>query len=82
MRSVLPAVPRVNRETVLEAVQGSSNDYVVKPYTADLIAQRLKKYMPKPKKKRKWARRFLDENRHPKDRMAVFFILRYSAIPP
>ena len=40
-------------ETVVEAVQGGANDYVVKPYTADLIAQRLKKYMPKPKKKRK-----------------------------
>ena len=43
MKSVLPAAPRVNRETVVEAVQGGSNDYVVKPYTADLIAQRLKK---------------------------------------
>ncbi len=40
-------------ETVVEAVQGGANDYVVKLYTADLIAQRLKKYMPKPKKKRK-----------------------------
>ena len=27
-----------------------ADDYVVKPYTADIIAQRLKKYMPKPKK--------------------------------
>jgi len=40
-------------ETVVEAVQGGANDYVVKPYTADLIAQRLKKYMPAPKKKKK-----------------------------
>jgi HD-like signal output (HDOD) protein/ActR/RegA family two-component response regulator len=37
-------------ETVVEAVQSGANDYVVKPYTADLIAQRLKKYMPKQEK--------------------------------
>ena len=38
-------------ETVVDAVQSGANDYVVKPYTADLIAQRLKKYMPKEEKK-------------------------------
>ncbi len=37
-------------ETVVEAVQAGANDYVVKPYTADIIAQRLKKYMPEQKK--------------------------------
>ena len=40
-------------ETVVEAVQTGANDYVVKPYTADLIAQRLKKYMPKQEKNRR-----------------------------
>ncbi|MDP6779733.1 MAG: HDOD domain-containing protein [Candidatus Latescibacteria bacterium] len=40
-------------ETVVEAVQAGANDYVVKPYTADIISQRLKKYMPKEEKKKK-----------------------------
>ena len=40
-------------ETVVEAVQAGANDYVVKPYTADVIAQRVNKYMPKPKKKKR-----------------------------
>ena len=37
-------------ETVVEAVQSGANDYVVKPYTADIIADRVKKFMPKPGK--------------------------------
>ena len=37
-------------ETVIEAVQSGANDYVIKPYTADIIADRIKKYMPKPQK--------------------------------
>ena len=40
-------------ETVVEAVQSGANDYIVKPYTADVIVQRLKKYMPKQKKKKR-----------------------------
>ena len=44
-------------ETVVDAVQSGANDYVVKPYTADLIAQRLKKYMPKDDGKRRRRRR-------------------------
>ena len=40
-------------ETVVEAVQAGANDYIVKPYTADIISQRLKKYMPKEEKKKK-----------------------------
>ena len=27
------------------------NDYVIKPYTADIIVDRVKKYMPDPQKK-------------------------------
>ena len=38
-------------DTVVEAVQAGANDYVVKPYTADVIADRVTKYMPKSKKK-------------------------------
>jgi len=38
-------------ETVIESVQAGANDYVVKPYTADTIADRIKKYMPDPKRK-------------------------------
>lgn len=38
-------------ETVIESVQAGANDYVIKPYTADIIADRVKKYMPDPKKK-------------------------------
>ena len=38
-------------ETVVEAVQAGADDYVVKPYTAEIISQRLKKYMPKKDKK-------------------------------
>ncbi|MDA0746345.1 MAG: HDOD domain-containing protein [bacterium] len=38
-------------ETVVEAVQSGANDYIVKPYTADVIAQRLKRYMPKAPKR-------------------------------
>lgn len=38
-------------ETVVEAVQAGADDYVVKPYTADIISQRLKKYMPKKERK-------------------------------
>ena len=38
-------------ETVVEAVQAGANDYVIKPYTADIIADRVKKYMPDVKKK-------------------------------
>ena len=38
-------------ETVVEAVQAGANDYVIKPYTADIIADRIKKYMPESKKK-------------------------------
>jgi CheY-like chemotaxis protein len=38
-------------ETVIESVQAGANDYVIKPYTADIIADRIKKYMPDPKKK-------------------------------
>jgi DNA-binding response OmpR family regulator len=38
-------------ETVVEAVQAGANDYVIKPYTADIIADRVKNYMPDVKKK-------------------------------
>ena len=38
-------------ETVIESVQAGANDYVIKPYTADIIADRIKKYMPDSKKK-------------------------------
>ncbi|MBT3602414.1 MAG: HDOD domain-containing protein [Candidatus Latescibacteria bacterium] len=38
-------------ETVVESVQAGANDYVIKPYTADTISDRIKKYMPDPKKK-------------------------------
>lgn len=38
-------------ETVIESVQAGANDYVIKPYTADIIADRVKKYMPDSKKK-------------------------------
>lgn len=38
-------------DTVVEAVQAGANDYVIKPYTADIIADRVKKYMPDAKKK-------------------------------
>lgn len=38
-------------ETVIESVQAGANDYVIKPYTADIIADRVKKYMPDHKKK-------------------------------
>ena len=40
-------------ETVVEAVTAGANDYIVKPYTAEIISQRLKKYMPKEEKKKK-----------------------------
>ena len=38
-------------ETVVEAVQAGADDYVIKPYTADIIADRIRKYMPKAKLK-------------------------------
>lgn len=38
-------------ETVIESVQAGANDYIIKPYTADIISDRIKKYMPDPKKK-------------------------------
>jgi CheY-like chemotaxis protein/HD-like signal output (HDOD) protein len=38
-------------ETVIESVQAGANDYVIKPYTADIIADRVKKYMPDSKRK-------------------------------
>ena len=37
---------------VILGLESGANDYVVKPYTADVIVQRLKKYMPKKKKKK------------------------------
>ena len=55
--SMLSEIPVVmltsltDSETVVEAVQAGANDYVIKPYTADIIADRVKKYMPEPQKK-------------------------------
>jgi two-component system, cell cycle response regulator len=42
-----------DNETVIEAVQSGANDYIVKPYTAEIISDRIDKFMPKPKKKRR-----------------------------
>ena len=63
--SVLANIPVVmltsltDNETVIEAVQEGVNDYIVKPYTADTITERVEKFMPKPKKKerRRWRKR-------------------------
>ena len=48
-------------ETVVEAVQAGANDYIVKPYSADIISQRLKKYMPELEKKKRRRRRYKDK---------------------
>ena len=41
-----------DNETVIEAIQNGANDYIVKPYTADIISERIDKFMPKQKKKK------------------------------
>jgi two-component system chemotaxis response regulator CheY len=41
-----------DNETVIEAIQNGANDYIVKPYTAEIISERVDKFMPKPKKKK------------------------------
>ncbi len=61
--SVLANIPVVmltsltDNETVIEAVQEGANDYIVKPYTADTITERVEKFMPKPKKRERRRRR-------------------------
>ena len=40
-----------DNESVIEAIQEGANDYIIKPYTIDIITKRVEKYMPKPKKK-------------------------------
>ena len=61
--SVLANIPVVmltsltDNETVIEAVQEGANDYIVKPYTADTITERVEKFMPKRKKKERRRRR-------------------------
>lgn len=46
-----------DNETVIEAIQGGANDYIVKPYTAEIISDRVEKFMPKPQKKGRRGRR-------------------------
>jgi len=60
---VLAGVPIImltsltDNETVIEAIQNGANDYIVKPYTADIISERIDKFMPKPVKKSRRSRR-------------------------
>lgn len=42
-----------DNETVIEAIQGGANDYIVKPYTAEIISERVDKFMPKQSKKKR-----------------------------
>ncbi|MBK37287.1 MAG: response regulator [Gemmatimonadetes bacterium] len=46
-----------DNETLIEAVQEGANDYIVKPYTADTITERVEKFTPKPKKRERRRRR-------------------------
>jgi CheY-like chemotaxis protein len=41
-----------DNETVIEAIQNGANDYIVNPYAADIVSERIDKFMPKQKKKK------------------------------
>ncbi len=61
--SILANIPIVrstsltDKETVMAAALEGANDYIVKPYTAEIISERVDKFMPKPKKKKRRSRR-------------------------
>ena len=42
-----------DNESVIEAIQEGANDYIVKPYTIETISERVDKFMPKQKKKKR-----------------------------